>query len=110
MVAQQNSDEPAFYRVPGIVLADGPAGPRARIAGTGIEVFEVIRTYHATGDDVGRLGEAYHWLTPRQLRAALAYYHLYSAEIDGWLAEEDALDLSDLQAQIAARYGSSATR
>ncbi|MGI8552778.1 MAG: hypothetical protein ACR2PL_18615 [Dehalococcoidia bacterium] len=40
-------------RVPGIVYADGPAGRRARVAGSGIEVFEVIRTYHRV-DNEGR--------------------------------------------------------
>ncbi|HZU76850.1 MAG TPA: hypothetical protein VFA70_08820 [Dehalococcoidia bacterium] len=89
--------------VPEIVLAEGPAGPRARIAGTGIEVLEVIRTYKNTKCDLGRYAEAFHWLTPEQLRAALAYHHLYQDEIDTGLAEEDALDIEELKEFIAAR-------
>jgi hypothetical protein len=32
-------------RCPGIIFAEGTSGRRARVAGTGIEVWEVIATY-----------------------------------------------------------------
>lgn len=76
-------------RVPGIVFADGPAGRRARIAGTGLEVYEVVGVYRRAHGDWGRLREAYHWLTEQQLRAALAYADAYPDEIDARLAEEE---------------------
>lgn len=77
-------------RCPGIVFADGPAGRRARIAGTGLEVWEVIATYKSLGRDLARLRQAYHWLSDAQLRAALGYYSAYPAEIDRQIARNEA--------------------
>jgi len=70
---------------PGIIFTDGATGRRARIAGTGIDVWEVIRDYKGMDDNFGHLKEAYHWLTEKQLKAALAYYDLYRDEIDSRL-------------------------
>ena len=69
-------------RCPGIVFADGVSGRRARIAGTGLEVWEVITTYRSVNHDFSRLQKAYHWLTEQQLRAAIGYYTAYREEID----------------------------
>ena len=69
-------------RCPGIVFVDGVSGRRARIAGTGIEVWEVITTYKSVNEDLSRLQKAYHWLTEQQLRAAIGYYTAYRSEID----------------------------
>ena len=69
-------------RCPGIVFVDGVSGRRARIAGTGLEVWEVISTYRSVNQDFGRLQKAYHWLTEQQLRAAIGYYTVYREEID----------------------------
>lgn len=76
-------------RIPGVVFADGPAGRRARIAGTGLDVFEVVRTHRAVDHNWDRLRTAFDWLTEVQLRAALAYAEAYSEEIDERLREED---------------------
>ena len=75
--------------IPGIVFADGPAGRRARIAGTGIDVFEIVRDYRAMGADWAQLRQAYHWLDERQLRAALAFAEAYPEEIEARLAAEE---------------------
>ena len=69
-------------RCPGITFADGVSGRRARVAGTGLEVWEIIATFKSVNDDFDRLQKAYHWLTEQQLRAALGYYSLYREEID----------------------------
>ena len=69
-------------RCPGIVLAEGVSGRRARVAGTGIEVWEILANYQNLNQDFNRLKKAFHWLTPDQLRAALAYYAAYPKEID----------------------------
>ena len=69
-------------RCPGIVFADGVTGRRARIAGTGIEVWEIISDYKGMNESFDALREAYHWLSEVQLRAALAYYKLYPDEIN----------------------------
>ena len=69
-------------RCPGILFADGVAGRRARIAGSGLEVREIIATYISVKSDFKRLQKAYHWLTTQQLQAAIGYYSLYPTEID----------------------------
>jgi uncharacterized protein (DUF433 family) len=69
-------------RCPGIIFAEGVTGRRARIAGTGLEVWEIIGTYQGMDKDFKRLLKAYHWLTEQQLRAAISYYKAYGDEID----------------------------
>jgi uncharacterized protein (DUF433 family) len=76
-------------RVPGIVFADSPVGRIARVAGTGVEVFEVIRTDRDVGHDWDRLRQAYHWLSENQLRAALAYASAYPEEIERRLRDDE---------------------
>jgi uncharacterized protein (DUF433 family) len=68
-------------RCPGIVFVDGVSGRRARVAGSGIEVWEIITTYLSVDKDYERLKKSYHWLTDQQLRAALGYYSAYPKEI-----------------------------
>lgn len=73
-------------RCPGIVFAAGPSGRRARLVGSGLDVWEVIATYQGVGRDLQRLRQAYHWLTEPQLRAALGYYAAYPEEIERHIA------------------------
>jgi uncharacterized protein (DUF433 family) len=81
-------------RIPGIVFADGAAGRRARIAGTAIEVFEVIGAWNAAPGDWDSLRRAFDWLTDEQLQAAVTYYEAYPKEIDCFLQEstEEAIE------------------
>ena len=67
---------------PGILFTEGVTGRRARVAGTGIEVWEIIATYESIGKSLHRLRQAYYWLTDQQLKAALGYYKAYPDEID----------------------------
>jgi uncharacterized protein (DUF433 family) len=76
-------------RIPGIVFADGPTGRRARIAGTGLEVFEIIDQYLAVDKSWERLEQCFDWLDERQLRAAVAYYEAYPEEIDEILRQAE---------------------
>ncbi len=69
-------------RCPGILFADGPTGRRARLAGTGLEVWEVIATYLSVERDPVRLRQTYPWLSEAHLRAALGYYAAYPHEIE----------------------------
>jgi uncharacterized protein (DUF433 family) len=69
-------------RCPGVTFADGPTGRRARIAGTGIDIWEFIATFKGLREDYDQLKKTYHWLSDQQIRSALAYYALYPAEID----------------------------
>ncbi len=76
-------------RVPGIFFVDGLDSRRATIAGTGLEVWEVIATHKSVGEDYGELEKSYPWLSRMQLLAALSYYELYPEEIDARLSLEE---------------------
>lgn len=84
-------------RAPGVVFVDGPTGRRPVIAGTGLEVWEVVGTWNEVGRDYRRLRAAYEWLTEPQLRAALSYYEAYPREVDERLVREGALTIDELQ-------------
>lgn len=86
-------------RTPGIIFADGPSGRRARIAGTGVDVWELIASYVSVDRNMDRLRVAYHWLSGPQLRAALGYYAAYPAEIDQLIVRNDRWTKSELTRQ-----------
>ncbi|HTZ41066.1 MAG TPA: hypothetical protein VMB77_12965 [Syntrophales bacterium] len=76
-------------RCPGIIFASGVSGRRARLAGTGIEVWEIIAQYLSLNRDQKRLQQAFHWLTPGQLKAALGYHAAYPDEIDALIVRNE---------------------
>jgi uncharacterized protein (DUF433 family) len=59
------------------------------VAGTGIEVWEVIGAYKSVKEDFKRLQKAYHWLSGAQLKAALGYYTIYPQEIDRLIEQNE---------------------
>lgn len=85
------------HQCPGIVFTEGVNGKRAKIAGTGIEVWEVISSYKSMQKNAKRLAQAYHWLTEQQVNAALGYYRLYSDEIDGLIEKNESWSRESLQ-------------
>jgi uncharacterized protein (DUF433 family) len=76
------------HRCPGIVFSEGVSGRRARIAGTGIEVWELISTYKGANKNIKKLRRSYHWLTEQQIKTAIGYT-LYPDEIDMLIAENE---------------------
>ncbi|MGD9893024.1 MAG: DUF433 domain-containing protein [Dehalococcoidia bacterium] len=86
-------------RVPGITFVDGPCGRRARIQGTGLEVFEIIQAYRAVGEDLRALVESFHWLTGDQILAALTYDEEFPDEIDAILDEAAKVVPEELRSQ-----------
>jgi uncharacterized protein (DUF433 family) len=76
-------------RCPGIIFAPGISGRRARVAGTGIEVWEIIAQYQSSDRDPKELQESFHWLSVGQIKAALGYYALYPEEIDEIIARNE---------------------
>ena len=76
-------------RCPGIVFTEGPAGRRATVAGSGIDVWEVVRVYKACKKDLAALASAFPQLSRPQLQAALYYYRIYPAEIEDRLKSEE---------------------
>lgn len=69
-------------RIPGVVFVDGASGRRARVAGTGIDVFEVALTLEGANGDMAVVREAFPGMTPHQLQVALAYFSAYPEEIE----------------------------
>ena len=86
-----------MHRCPGIVFAEGTNGKRARIAGTGSEVWEIIANYKGVDGDFERLQNTYHWLSELQLRAALGYYRAYADEIDGLMLRNESWNVDKIQ-------------
>lgn len=69
---------------PGVVFRDGPTGRRAALA-IGPDVWEVIDTIKNSGlrgDEAVAAAAEWGNLSPVQVRAAVAYYAEYPAEID----------------------------
>jgi uncharacterized protein (DUF433 family) len=87
-------------RCPGITFADGPTGRRARIAGSGIDIWEFVAMFKGLGENYDKLKETYHWLTEQQIRSAFSYYALYPDEID----EKTASNKDITQEQIFKRF------
>jgi len=78
-------------RCPGIIFSEGVSGRRARIAGTGVEVWEVIYEYQILGENIKSLKKALPHLTERQLVAALSYYRYYPEEINELIQDNEAI-------------------
>jgi uncharacterized protein (DUF433 family) len=80
-VAQELIEEGIRIReCPGIYFASEPAGRTAKIAGTGLAVWEVLRDY-VQDQDIERVRRAFGQLSQAQITAAVMYGGRYSAEI-----------------------------
>ncbi|MEJ2679172.1 MAG: hypothetical protein P8174_08875 [Gemmatimonadota bacterium] len=88
MVLELLEEAVRMRRAPGIIFVDGATGRRAVVAGSGLEVWEVVQMWQEVGHDYRRLRAAYDWLSEPQLRAALSYWELYGPEIEERLARE----------------------
>lgn len=83
---------------PGVYFADEPAGREAKVAGTGLGVWEVIRDYLAAGNDEEAVRKALPRLSGAQVKACLLYYGKYPQEIDAAIEENAALSREAVQA------------
>ncbi len=82
-------------KCPGIYFAEESGGREAKIAGTGLGVWEVILVYKAVSSDKELLRARFAWLTDAQIKAALLYYGHYSEEID-ILVDENEMRLTQV--------------
>ena len=99
-VAQDLLDEALRMRAcPGIYFADEPAGRVAKVAGTGLGVWEIIQEYRVLGENEQELMETLPQITPANLKAALMYYKRYREEIDAEIAENAALTPEAIEAK-----------
>lgn len=87
-------------KCPGIVFVDGPAGRRARIEGTGIDVWEFISAYQELNNNLSALKKAFHWLTDRQIMAAIGYAKTYPEEIKGLIKMNKAWSKEKAHAEL----------
>lgn len=100
MVVELLEEAMRTRRAPGIVFVDGATGRRPVVAGSGLEVWEVIGTWKEVGRNYERLRAAYEWLTEPQLRAALSYYELYEGEVERQLEREARLTEEVVQEEL----------
>src|SRR3954468_17181951 len=73
---------------PLVRFVDGPAGRRARLVGTGKDVWEVIATIRDNDNDLHEATE-YLRLSVGLVQAAVAYYGAYTNEIDELIADNE---------------------
>jgi uncharacterized protein (DUF433 family) len=69
---------------PLVRFAEGPAGRRARLVGTGKDVWEVIATVRDNGGDAAETAR-YLEIPLGLVQAAITYYGAYRDEIDQWI-------------------------
>jgi hypothetical protein len=73
---------------PLVRFADGPAGRRARLSGTGIDVWEAIATLRDNDGDL-RAAAEYVGVSVGLMQAAAAYYGAFRDEIDNRIAANE---------------------
>lgn len=86
---------------PGIGFADGPAGRRAVVMGTGLDVWEIIATVKQSQRGSAKAAARYLDLPESRVRAAVRYYTAFPQEID---------ELLERQAAVAERERQAARR
>ncbi len=77
-----------MQRFPGIVFVEGPAGRRAHLVGTGLDVWEVmalLREYSG----VAKLRQDFPQLSPMAIQIARAYAEAFPEEISTFLELND---------------------
>jgi uncharacterized protein (DUF433 family) len=73
---------------PLVRFVDGPAGRRARLVGTGKDVWEVIATVRDNDNDLQEAAD-YLRLPLGLVQAAVAYYGAYTSEVDELIADKE---------------------
>lgn len=90
-IAQELLDEALRMRqCPGVYFADEPSGRTAKIGGTGLGVWEVVRDF-SRDQDADRIRIAFPQLSQAQVTAALMYYARYRDEVQAKIDANAAL-------------------
>lgn len=79
-----------------IVTRGGAAGPRAAVAGTGLDVWEIVQTLRLVGNDLGRAAR-YLEIAPEAVGEALEHASAHPGEVEGFIARTGALADEDLR-------------
>ena len=100
-VAQELLDEALRMRqCPGIYFAGEPSGRTAKIGGTGLGVWEVVRDF-SRDQNAGRIRKAFPQLSQAQVTAALMYYSRYRDEIQAKIDANAALTPESIDRQYS---------
>ena len=67
---------------PEVVFRDSSLGRRAMLAGTRLEIWQVIETLRNSGNSIEEAAE-YLGLPASKVRACLSYYAAYQGDVDG---------------------------
>jgi uncharacterized protein (DUF433 family) len=98
-VAQELIDEALRMRqCPGIYFADEASGRTAKIGGTGLAVWEVVRDF-SRDQDAGAIRKAFPQLSQAQVTAALMYYSRYRDDVQARIDANAALTPEAIQRQ-----------
>lgn len=96
-MAQELLEEALRLRqCPGVYFASEPGGRTAKVAGTGLAVWEILRDF-VRDQDVERVREAFPQLSQSQLTAALTYVRRYPEEIGKEVEANEGLTPDELQ-------------
>src|SRR5713101_2832179 len=89
-VAQTLLDEALrMHTCPGIYFADEPSGRVAKVAGTGLGVWEVVRVYKGAEGHEPKIKKWMPHVSSAQLKAALFYYTKFPQEVDAEIADNE---------------------
>lgn len=98
-VTQELLDEALRMRqCPGIYFADEPSGRTAKIGGTGLGVWEVVRDF-SKDQNADRLRKAFPQLSQAQITAALMYYTRYRDDVQAQIDANAALTPEAIEKQ-----------
>jgi len=96
-VAQELLDEALRMRqCPGIYFADEPSGRTAKIGGTGLAVWEVLRDF-SKDQNSRRIRKAFPQLSQAQVTAALMYNSRYRDEVQARIDANAALTPENIE-------------
>ncbi|MHB8576624.1 MAG: DUF433 domain-containing protein [Dehalococcoidia bacterium] len=84
---EQQREAEKMRRISGIAFSDEDGIQVPKVAGTGLDVWEVIDVYLRLARDASALTAHFDWLQPRQLQAALRFYAACPAAVDAEIAE-----------------------
>jgi uncharacterized protein (DUF433 family) len=98
-ITQELLDEALRMRqCPGIYFADEPSGRTAKIGGTGLGVWEVVRDF-SKDQSADRLRKAFPQLSQAQITAGLMYYARYRDEVQAQIDANEALTPAAIEKQ-----------
>lgn len=93
-----------MFQCPGVIFTNSSTGiRRATVAGTGLDVWELISIYKNYNKDEKRLLKDYP-LTQSQLNIALNYYEHYKKEIDEEIKQNEEAEESLHTSKLITRF------